>query len=71
MNSPFVPAEDAEPSDMRETQLPLTAAQREFASVLGEALAEAWDMRPRSNAGTAPRAPETAANIRKRFRKKT
>lgn len=71
MSSPSVPAENAEPSGMRETQLPLTAAQREFARVLGDALAEAWETRPRSNVGTAPLAEATAAQIRARRRKKT
>lgn len=71
MSLPSEFTENAEPSGMRETQLPLTDAQREFARVLGDALADVWKSRSRSNAGTAPRAPETAANIRKRFRKKT
>lgn len=71
MNSPSVPAENAEPSGMRETQLPLTAAQREFARVLGDALAEAWELRPRSNACAAPPAPETTSQIRARRRKAT
>lgn len=63
MNSPSVPAENAEPSGMREPQLPLTVAQQAFASVLGDALAKAWEMLPRSNACATPPAPTTATKI--------